>query len=162
MKTVGERLKLDFEVDYVEDGVRRRETFASLLRRPTVISVYMKNNTGSCDRQNESLVEEASAILARGVDLIALSRDTCGSHLKYAEKKAIPYRLVSDREDRFAHAVDGMIEKKMYGRTFEGPARSAFLLSPEGVILACLPRIDPKRHGAEVLEMISEARTARS
>jgi peroxiredoxin Q/BCP len=157
MKTTGDSLDLAFEVEFVENGEKQRASMASLIRRPTVVSIYMKNNTGSCDRQNESLVDGAEAIAAAGADVIALSRDTCGSHLKYAEKKAIPYRLVSDREDRFAKAADAVVEKKMYGRTYEGPARAAFLLSPEGVILGCIPKVDAKNHAAEVLAMVKEA-----
>ena len=42
----------------IEDCAERRGkktvNFADLLTRPTIVSVYMKNNTGSCDKQNIS------------------------------------------------------------------------------------------------------------
>jgi thioredoxin-dependent peroxiredoxin len=154
MKSIGEILDLDFEVEYVEAGEVRRARFADLLRRPTVVSIYMRNNTSSCDRQIDSLAASAGAIVAAGADLIALSRDTAASNLKYAAKKELPYRLVADKEDRFARAADAIVEKKMYGKSYDGPARAAFFLSPRGEVLGLIAKVDPKNHGAEVLRVV--------
>jgi peroxiredoxin Q/BCP len=154
MKSVGERLDLEFEVDYAEGGEKHRARFIDLLGDRTIVSVYMRNNTGTCDRQIDSLVESASAIEAAGATLIALSRDTCGSHLRYAAKKEVSFKLVSDKNDLFAKAADAVIEKKMYGKTYDGPSRSVFLLDGAGRILEVIEKIDAKHHGEEVLAMV--------
>jgi thioredoxin-dependent peroxiredoxin len=78
----------------------------------------MRNNTGSCDQQNDTLAAAAAAIRARGFEVVAVSRDTEGSHQKYAVKKKIDYSLVSDPDDKFAHAVDAVVKKFMYGKTY--------------------------------------------
>ena len=88
--------------------------------------------------------------------LIALSRDTGGSHLKYAAKQGISYRLVSDQEDLFAKAADSVIEKKMYGKTYYGPSRSVFLLDADGRILDLIEKLDTKNHGEEALAMLAK------
>ena len=42
----------------------------------------------------------------------------------------------------------------MYGRRFIGPARSAFVLKPDGTVLAVIEKIDPANHGWELEELI--------
>lgn len=154
MIQTGKRLVADFEVEIVHGGERSRVRFADLLDRPAVVSIYMKNNTGSCDKQNDALVAGAAEIEKRGYRLIAVSRDTCGSHQKYAAKKGITYTLVSDPEDAFAKAADAIVEKSMYGKTYEGPARAAFVLGKGGKVLAVIEKVDTKDHAAQVLAVL--------
>ena len=146
----GRKLNTDFALEIVREGVKSRVMFRDLLTRPTIVSVYMRNNTGSCDRQNDSLAAHTAEFDARGYNLVAVSRDTCGSHLKYAAKKNIGYALASDPEDRFAKAADAIVEKSMYGRTFAGPARAAFVIGADGTVLAVVEKVDPKEHAAQL------------
>lgn len=154
MVSVGEKLALDFVVKAVRGGVVREVPFRDLLRRRTIVSVYMRNNTGSCDRQNDSLAARAAEFERAGFDVIALSRDTASSHLKYAAKKGIRYTLVSDPQDQFARAAEAIIEKSMYGRTFLGPARAVFVLAKDGTVLALAPKVDTADHAAQVRELV--------
>ena len=85
-----------------------------------------------------------------GYNLVALSRDTCGSHRKYAVKKAVPFILASDPDDAFARAMDSIVEKTLYGRTYSGPARAAFVLATDGRVLAVVPKVDTKDHAAQL------------
>lgn len=151
----GQKLELNFSVKVMLDGQPQEVTFASLLRRRTVVSVYMKNNTPGCDRQNAALIAVAAELDHAGFDLLALSRDTCGSHRRYAEAKGIPYRLVSDPEDRFAWAADAMVQKSMYGRTFVGPARSAYVLEADGTVRAVVTKVEPTEHAAQLRHAIT-------
>jgi peroxiredoxin Q/BCP len=89
-----------------------------------------------------------------GYNLVAVSRDTCGSHQKYAAKKSISYPLVSDPGDAFARAADAIVEKSMYGKTYEGPARAAFVLGTDGQVLAVIEKVDSKAHGEQVMTVL--------
>jgi peroxiredoxin Q/BCP len=150
----GEKLDLGFRLKVWRDGKAEEVAFSDLLTRSTIVSIYMRNNTPSCDRQNDSLAPYAAEFDRAGYNLVALSRDTCGSHSRYAAARKIGYTLASDPHDRFAQAVDGMVTKSMYGRTFVGPARSAFVLSREGNVLAVLDRVDTANHGAQLSQLI--------
>lgn len=154
MISVGQKLTLDFPLKVVRDGVVRETLLSELLTRPTIISVYMRNNTGSCDKQTDSLAAGVKELERGGFNVMALSRDTAVSHLKYAAKKGIAYALVSDPEDRFAKATDSLVEKSMYGRTFVGPARAAYVLATDGTVLAVIPKVDPANHAAQLLEIV--------
>ncbi len=152
--TPGEKLDLGFHVGVVRDGVAAAVAFAELLTRRTIVSVYMKNNTPSCDRQNDALIAVAAELDRAGFNLIALSRDTCRAHVRYAAAKGIGYILASDPEDRFARAAGSLVEKSMYGRTFIGPARAAFVLARDGTVLAVAGKVDTAEHAAQLKELI--------
>lgn len=138
------------------NGKATELTFSELLTRRTIVSVYMRNNTGSCDKQNASLAKAAKALDKAGYNLVAVSRDTCNSHQKYAEKMGISYTLVSDPEDVFSKAVDGIVEKSMYGKKYMGPARAAYVFEKDGTLLATIEKVDSPRHGDELLELIKD------
>ncbi|MCC5023843.1 MAG: hypothetical protein J6386_14155 [Candidatus Synoicihabitans palmerolidicus] len=58
---------------------------------------------------------------------------------------------MSDPEDLFGEAAGAIIEKKMYGRTFQGPLRSAWILDGAGKVLGVIEKVDAKEHGKQVL-----------
>lgn len=146
----GAKIDLSFTVKAVVDGKIRECRFADLLSGPTVVSVYMRNNTGSCDRQNAALVDVAAELKRKGFGLIALSRDTAASHLRYAAAKGIRYVLVSDPDDQFARATDSLVEKSMYGRKFVGPVRAAYVLAADGKVLGVVPKVEAAEHAEQL------------
>jgi peroxiredoxin Q/BCP len=155
MISKGKKLRAKFKLTIVQDGAVREVVFADLLTRRTIVSVYMKNNTGSCDKQNDSLAAHAAEFDRAGYNLVALSRDTSGSHLKYAVKKKISYILASDPGDLFAQAADSIVEKSMYGKTYQGPARAAFVLDQDGTVLAVAEKVDTADHAAQLRALIA-------
>lgn len=155
MIAAGQKIDTDFRLKVVRGGAIKEVAFADLLTKPTIVSVYMKNNTGSCDKQNDSLAAHADAFAKLGYSLVAVSRDTCGSHLRYAAKKNITYTLASDPDDTFAKATDSIVEKSMYGRTFEGPARAAYVIDTDGTVLAVIDKIDTKDHAAQLKAVLA-------
>lgn len=152
----GARLPLNLVLKVLQDNEEKEVELRHLLTRRTVVSVYMRNNTGGCDKQNDSLVGYAAELDRAGFNLIALSRDALASHRKYAAKKGIAYALASDPEDRFARATDSLIEKSMYGRKFIGPARSAYVLDCDGTALAVIPKVNPADHAAQIRAVIAQ------
>jgi peroxiredoxin Q/BCP len=150
MISAGDKLKLKFRVKAVAGGAVREVEFGELLRRRTIVSVYMKNNTSSCDRQLKSLVAAAKDLGAAGYDVVALSRDSANSHVKAAAKHKVPFTLVSDPEDLFAKAAASLVTKSMYGKEYIGPARAAFLLEPDGRVRAVIEKVDTADHAAQL------------
>lgn len=155
MISSGQKLKTNFKLKVVQGGSQKEIVFQELLAKPTIVSVYMKNNTGSCDRQNDSLAAHADEFAKLGYNLVALSRDTCGSHLKYAAKKKISYILASDPDDAFAKAADAIVEKSMYGKTYDGPARAAFVIGTDGTVLAVVEKVDTKDHAGQLKAVLA-------
>jgi peroxiredoxin Q/BCP len=42
----------------------------------------------------------------------------------------------------------------MYGRTYIGPARAAFVLDRDGTVLAVIEKVDTANHAAQLNELI--------
>lgn len=154
MIETGTTINTDFSLDVVRNGKKQTVTFSELLDRPAVVSVYMRNNTSGCDRQNASLAEEAGWFDKKGYNLIAISKDTCGSHKRYAEKMGISYVLASDPEYKFAEETDSIVEKNMFGNTFEAPSRSAYVIDTDGTVLGIVEKVNTKDHAAELKDLI--------
>lgn len=154
MKQAGDKLKLDFAVQAIQDGKKIEVPFIKLVNRPSVVSVYMKNNTPSCNKQNISLTEETDWFNANGFNVIALSKDGIRSHKRYAEKLGIGYTLVSDPDNKFSAEADSIIEKSIFGKKYNGPSRSAFVIDTDGTILGVIDKIDSKNHAEELKDLV--------
>ena len=154
MIALGNKIDTSFSLDVVIDGEEKEVQFSELLNRPAIVSVYMRNNTSGCDRQNRSLAENAGWFDERGYNLIGLSKDSCGSHKNYSKKLDINYILASDPDYKFSKATDSIVEKKMYGKTFDAPSRSAFVIDTDGTVLGIVEKIDTKAHADELKELV--------
>jgi peroxiredoxin Q/BCP len=150
----GQKIDTDFELDIVKDGQQQTVSFDELLDRPTIVSVYMRNNTPGCDKQNTSLAAESQWFDQKGYNLVAISKDSCGSHKKYAEKMGINYVLASDPEYKFAEAADSIVNKKMFGKKYQAPSRSAYIIQPDGTVMAAIEKVDTKNHAQELKDLI--------
>ncbi len=154
MIETGQKIDTNFSLDIVKDGQEQTVSFEELLDRPAIVSVYMRNNTSGCDKQNKSLAEHAEWFDKQGYNLVAVSKDTCGSHKNYAEKLDIDYILASDPEYKFAGATGSIVEKNMYGNTYESPSRSAYVIDTDGTVLGIIEKVNTKDHASELKELI--------
>jgi peroxiredoxin Q/BCP len=151
--TSGQKLSVNFPLKIVQNGAVHERMFPDLLRRRTIVSIYMRNNTPSCDRQIEALAEHGAEFDRMGYDLIAISRDTAGSHKRRAEKlgpAAGGLVLASDPKDLFASAADAVVDKVLYGRKYRGPVRSAFVLAADATVLAVIEKVEPMTHAEQL------------
>ena len=156
MISIGQKPNLGFQVRFADKGAVREAVFSDWVDRPTIVSVFMRANTSSCDKQMVSLAERQDEILQSGANVIGVSRDTASTLKRYALKHGIAFPLVSDPKFQFAEAVDSMVEKKMYGKTFLGPTRSAYLFDAKGKLVALVEAVDSPNHGVEVLELVEQ------
>jgi thioredoxin-dependent peroxiredoxin len=158
MIAAGAQLSVNFQVKVVQNGAIREVFFTQLLTRRSIVSIYMRNNTPSCDHQVDALATAAIEFERAGYAMLAVSRDTAGSHLRLAQKKNIgpSLTLVSDPGDLFALAADAVVDKALYGRRYRGPARAAFLLDPDATVLAVIEKVDTNRHADQLREALAK------
>lgn len=154
MIETGAKADFDFTVKAVQNGEEKEINFKDLLDKPTIVSVYMKNNTSSCDRQTKDLADHSDWFSKQGYNLVAISKDTCGSHKRYAKKQGIDFTLVSDPDYKFAEATDSIVEKKMFGNEYEAPSRSAFVIDKDGTILGAVEKVNTKDHTGELKNLV--------
>ncbi|MBK1878194.1 peroxiredoxin [Pelagicoccus mobilis] len=156
MISVGQKVDLSIPVRAAVDGEKWEGLLSQLITRPTVVSVYMRNNTSSCDKQTQQMQVVAPELEKGGIGLIGLSKDTPGSHVKYGCKLELSFPLVSDPEHAFASATDSLVDKKMYGKVFVGPTRSAYLIDADGTVLGIVEKVDSANHGEQLKALVKE------
>ena len=88
----------------------------------------------------DALPELSSA----GIAVIGISPDSPAQQKKFDEKHNLGFPLLSDDDHRIAEAYGVWGEKKMYGKTFMGIVRSAFLVGEDGKLAAVGYQISPK------------------
>ena len=77
------------------------------------------------------------------------------SHVKFREKYALPYRLLSDKGHQLADAFGVWIEKSSRGRTYYGNERSTFVVGPGGRIEHVLAQVKPVEHVDQLMEALA-------
>ena len=127
----------------------------SLLGTRYVLYFYPKDDTPGCTAQACGLRDSWSRVTDSGVELFGVSPDSVKSHVKFREKYALPYRLLSDQGHLVAEAFGVWIEKNFAGRTYFGNERSTFVVGPDGRIEHVLALVKPAEHVDLLMEALA-------
>jgi peroxiredoxin Q/BCP len=88
------------------------------------------------------------------VAALGISPDPPAQQKKFDDKYGLGFPLLSDADHRIAEAYGVWGEKKMYGKTFMGVVRSAFLVDNSGKIAAAWHTISPKDTVPELMKVL--------
>jgi peroxiredoxin Q/BCP len=122
--------------------------------KKVVLYFYPKDNTPGCTTEACNFRDDYSEIVAAGAAVLGVSPDPVKSHDKFKAKFQLPFALLSDTDHQVAETYGAWGEKKMYGKTYEGILRSTFIIDEEGRIIKVFPKVKPKNHSQEVLEVL--------
>ncbi len=131
---------------------------SDFLGRKVVLYFYPKDNTPGCTRQACAFAGAYDAFREKQVTVIGISRDSVASHVKFAEKYALPFVLLSDPERQAIEAYGVWQEKKNYGKVSMGVVRSTFIIDEKGVIEKVMPKVKPDTNAAEILAYLDGGR----
>ena len=81
---------------------------------------------------------------ARDVSVLGISPDAPAKQKQFDGKHGLGFPLLSDPDHQIAEAFGVWGEKKMYGKTYMGIVRSAFLIDAAGRLSACWYKVSPK------------------
>lgn len=122
--------------------------------KKVVLYFYPKDNTSGCTRQACAFAASYGLFRKKGAVVIGVSRDSVGSHVKFAEKYGLPFILLSDPGLEAINAYGVWQEKKNYGKTTMGVVRTTFIIDENGVITHVMPKVKPDTNAAEVLQLL--------
>ncbi len=95
--------------------------------------------------------------LPEEVSILGMSADPPNRQKRFDERHDLGFGLLSDPDNAVTGAFGARSEKKMYGNTFIGTTRSAFLIDPEGRIEQAWYGISPKDTPLEILAALEES-----
>lgn len=148
MLKIGDKMP-DFQVVNQDGEVVRS---ADLLGKRTVIYFYPKDNTSGCTAEACSLRDNYDALLAKGYNIVGVSKDSTSSHKNFIAKYSLPFTLLADTSTEMMQAFGVWGEKKLYGRTYMGTIRRTFIFDEEGILTEIIEKVDTKRHAEQILK----------
>ena len=109
---------------------RRRQRVSAATRSParaTSSTSTRRTTRPAAPPRPAALRDSWSRVAETGVELFGVSPDSVKSHVKFREKYALPYRLLSDQGHQVAEAFGVWVEKTFAGRTYFGNERTTFV-----------------------------------
>ena len=148
MLKIGDRMP-DFEV-VDQDG--NKVSSKDLIGKKTIIYFYPKDNTSGCTAEACNLRDNHEALIARGYNVVGVSKDSAKSHKNFKGKYNLPFTLLSDTSTQMLQAFGAWGEKKMYGKTVMGTIRKTFIFDEDGILTEIIEKVDTKNHAAQILD----------
>ena len=119
-----------------------------------ILYFYPKDNTPGCSLEAMSFTKFKDEFEENNTVILGISKDSCQSHQRFIEKKALNLTLISD-PDKEIHKKYGVWRlKKFMGREFMGTIRSTFFIDTNGVIQKIWDNVRVKGHVEQVLEEV--------
>jgi peroxiredoxin Q/BCP len=103
---------------------------------------YPKANTGGCTNQACGLRDIVGDI--GDTVILGMSPDMPAKQSAWDEKYSLGFTLLSDPDHSVAERYGVWAEKKLYGKTYMGIVRSAFLIDEKGKLEQVWYKISPK------------------
>lgn len=123
-----------------------------LLGKKTIIYFYPKDNTSGCTAEACNLRDNYEAMVAKGYNVIGVSKDSATSHKKFAEKYQLPFTLLADTSTEMIQSFGAWGEKSLYGRKYMGTLRQTFIFDEDGILVEIIDKVDTKNHAAQILK----------
>ena len=123
-----------------------------LLGKKTIIYFYPKDNTSGCTAEACNLSDNYEAMVAKGYNVIGVSKDSATSHKKFAEKYQLQFTLLADTSTEMIQSFGAWGEKSLYGRKYMGTLRQTFIFDEDGILVEIIDKVDTKNHAAQILK----------
>jgi len=121
----------DFEA--VTDGNGKLK-LSSLKGRHVVLYFYPKDDTPGCTKESCGFAEMHQDFIDKNAEIVGVSKDSVARHDNFKTKYDLPFTLVSDQDGSICEAYGTWVEKKNYGRTYQGIQRATFLIDDKGCV----------------------------
>jgi peroxiredoxin Q/BCP len=114
-----------------------------------VLWFYPKADTPGCTLEGCGYRDLKTQFEAKGASILGVSFDTVEENAAFAQKFSFPYPLLCDtgREIGLAYGACDT-------RSDRSARRISYVIGPDGRIEHAFPKVDTKRHPAEVLSLL--------
>ena len=127
-------------------------TSNDLIGRKTIIYFYPKDNTSGCTAEACNLRDNYEALIARGYNVVGVSKDSAASHRKFIEKHSLPFTLLADTTTDMQQTFGVWAEKSLSGRKYMSTLRQTFIFDEEGTLVEIIEKVNTKNHAEQILK----------
>ena len=136
----------------LEDQNGETVKLSSFKGRKVCVYFYPKADTPGCTQQSCGLRD--IAVQVGDTVIVGISPDKSAKQKKFDDKYSLGFPLLADTEHTVAEAYGVWKEKSMYGRSYMGIERSAFLIDEKGKIAEAWYKVSPKDTPANLLKAL--------
>jgi thioredoxin-dependent peroxiredoxin len=137
-----------------QDG--KQVKLADFKGKKVLLYFYPKADTSGCTKQACSVRDARQDLHDREIIALGISPDAVEAQKKFDKKHALAFPLLSDPDHKVAELYGAWGEKKMYGRSFMGIVRSAFLIDEAGKIMGAWYKIKPENTVPEAKKVLGK------
>jgi peroxiredoxin Q/BCP len=121
--------------------------------RKVLVYFYPKADTPGCTTQAQGLTRILGEIGSTAV--LGISPDPPKKLKRFQDKCEIGFPLLGDQDHSVCEAYDVWKEKSMYGKTYMGVLRSAFLVDEAGSLAGVWYKVSPADTPLRLLEALA-------
>jgi peroxiredoxin Q/BCP len=130
-------------------------SLSDLSGKTVVLYFYPRDDTPGCTREACGFRDSFAVFRKYGAVVLGVSVDPVKSHIRFAAKYDLPFRLLADDDKRIVRAYGVWGRKRFMGRTYLGTHRVTFLIGSDGRIRRIWTAVKPDQHAAEVLAALA-------
>lgn len=123
---------------------------------PLVLYFYPKDSTPGCTTEAQEFSARLAQFQAAGYAVAGISRDSVGSHRRFACKYELNVALLADADEAVCRQFDVIKEKNMYGKKVRGIERSTFVLDRHGALIHEWRKVRAAGHAQAVLDTLGQ------
>ncbi|MDP9073633.1 MAG: thioredoxin-dependent thiol peroxidase [Actinomycetota bacterium] len=128
---------------------------SGLAGHKVLVYFYPKADTPGCTTQACGLRDILGQI--GDTTVLGISPDKPEKQAKFDKKYGLGFPLLADEDHTVAEAYQVWVQRSMYGRTYMGIERSAFLVDEHGTLEQVWYKISPKDTPTNLLNALSTA-----
>ena len=121
-----------------------------------VVYFYPKADTPGCTTQSCAVRDAHPALKKLKAAVVGISPDAPEKQKKFDDKYDLGFPLLADEGHKVASGWGVWGKKSMYGKTFMGIVRSAFVIDEKGKVVDAFYKVSPKDTVARVTEALGE------
>jgi peroxiredoxin Q/BCP len=117
----------------------------SMAGRPYLLFFYPKADTPGCRVEACALRDHWRELAAAGLSVLGVSYDRPAANRAFAERRSLPFALLSDRGGKLARRVGAR------RAVLPVPKRISYLIGADGRVLKTYPAVHPSGHAEQAL-----------
>jgi peroxiredoxin Q/BCP len=114
--------------------------------KSVILYFYPKDSTPGCTIQACDFRNSMGTLESAGYIVLGVSKDSCASHERFVGKRKLNFPLLMDEDMTIHNAYGAWREKKNYGLTYMGCARSTFVIDASGKLTFARYNVKAKGH----------------
>lgn len=118
-----------------------------------ILYFYPKDDTPGCTKEACSLRDNYKDLKNNNFEVIGVSADSSGKHLKFIDKYELPFSLIADTEKSVINAYQCWGLKKFMGREYDGILRKTFVIE-NNTIVKLFEKVKTADHFHQIMEAL--------